>query len=76
VNLWCKVNGVIRQQGNTKDMVFKIPYMISFISQYFTLEPNDIILTGTPAGVGPVKDGDTIEGGLDEVVKISFKVQN
>jgi len=75
-NLWCNVNGVVRQKGNTKDMIFNIPHLISFISQYFTLEPNDVILTGTPAGVGPVKDGDLIEAGLDSVVKMSFKVEN
>jgi len=81
LNLWCKVNGNIRQQGNTKDMIFEIPYLISYISQFFTLEPNDIILTGTPSGVGPVKDGDTIEGGMNgggttpDIVNLRFQVK-
>ncbi len=56
------------QDGNTKDMIFSIPYLISFLSQTMTLSPGDVIATGTPAGVGfsrspPVflKDGDTVE---------------
>lgn len=65
----------MKQNGNTKDMIFKIPYLISYISQYFTLEPNDVILTGTPAGVSGVKIGDVIQGGLGELVKFEFKVQ-
>jgi len=74
VELWCKVNGVLRQKGNTSDMIFKIPYLISYISQYFTLEPNDVILTGTPAGVGGVNAGDVIQGGLTNHVEFEFKV--
>jgi acylpyruvate hydrolase len=74
VELWCKVNGVLKQKGNTSDMIFQIPYLISYISQYFTLEPNDVILTGTPAGVSGVKAGDIIQGGLSNVVEIEFKV--
>ncbi|XP_064630689.1 acylpyruvase FAHD1, mitochondrial-like [Lineus longissimus] len=72
IQLWCKVNNAMRQDGNTKDMIFTIPNLISFISEYFTLEPGDLILTGTPAGVGPVKSGDTIEAGLENVVRMSF----
>jgi len=74
LDLWCKVNGETRQQGNTKDMIFNLPTLISFISQYFTLEVGDMVLTGTPAGVGPVKHGDTITGGIPGVVEISFEV--
>lgn len=74
VNLWCKVNGELKQDGNTKDMIFKIPYLISYISQFFTLEPNDVILTGTPAGVSGVKGGDVIQGGLGNLVEFEFKV--
>jgi acylpyruvate hydrolase len=75
LGLWCKVNGDMRQNGNTKDMVFKIPQIISYISQYFTLETGDLILTGTPAGVGPVKPGDTIEAGLDQLTQMKFQVE-
>ena len=55
-------------------MIFNLPTLISFISQYFTLEVGDMVLTGTPAGVGPVKHGDTITGGIPGVVEISFEV--
>ena len=74
VALWCKVNGETRQMGNTKDMIFNLPTLISFISQYFTLEEGDMILTGTPSGVGPVKQGDVITGGIPGIMEISFDV--
>ena len=74
VSLWCKVNGETRQEGNTRDMIFNLPTLISFISQYFTLEEGDMILTGTPSGVGPVKQGDIITGGIPGVMEISFDV--
>lgn len=79
LKIWCKVNGALKQEGDTSDMVFKIPHLISFISQYFTLETGDLILTGTPKGVGPVKSGDVIEIGIDDLstenlLKASFNV--
>src|SRR5699024_5695180 len=52
LRLWLKVNGEIKQDGNTKDLIFNIPYLVSYISQFMSLEPGDIISTGTPAGVG------------------------
>ncbi|CAE7663903.1 FAHD1, partial [Symbiodinium necroappetens] len=55
LELYCQVNGVERQRGNTKDMVFNIPSLISHISAIFTLECGDVILTGTPDGVGPIE---------------------
>lgn len=76
IRLWCKVNGAIRQDGNTSEMVFRIPALISYISNFFTLEPGDLILTGTPAGVGAVTEGDVIEMGLDDMIKVSFHVQS
>jgi len=57
----CRVNGEVRQAGNTKDMIFSIWSLVSFISQIMTLEPGDVILTGTPAGVGPLSPGDMVE---------------
>jgi acylpyruvate hydrolase len=57
-------------------MIFNVPYLLSYISQFFTLEPNDVVLTGTPAGVSAVKAGDIIQGGLDQLIKIEFKVEN
>jgi len=75
IDLWLKVNGVERQKGNTKDMIFTVPNLISWVSQYFTLEPGDLLLTGTPAGVGPVKAGDKIDCGLGaDLMKMQFVV--
>ena len=72
LRLWLTVNGTMMQDGNTKNLVFKIPHLVSYVSQFMTLLPGDIISTGTPAGVGlgqkpePVyiKAGDVIELGI------------
>ncbi|MFI7578802.1 fumarylacetoacetate hydrolase family protein [Kocuria sp. M1N1S27] len=56
-----RVNGETKQDGSTRDMVFDVPFLVSYISQAFTLLPGDVILTGTPAGVGIVDEGDRIE---------------
>jgi len=57
----CRVNGAERQHGRARDMVFSIPFLVGFISQVMTLEPGDLIATGTPAGVGPLHAGDVVE---------------
>jgi 2-keto-4-pentenoate hydratase/2-oxohepta-3-ene-1,7-dioic acid hydratase in catechol pathway len=57
----CRVNGTVRQHGHARDMVFPIPTLVAFISQVMTLEPGDLIATGTPAGVGPLESGDVVE---------------
>lgn len=72
--LWLQVNGVIKQDGNTRDMVFAIPHLISYISRIMSLEPGDLILTGTPSGVGPVKPGQTITAGLAGIIEMKFTV--
>ncbi len=59
--IYTRVNGETLQDGNTNDLIFGIPELIEFISEWITLEPGDIIATGTPAGVAPVKVGDVIE---------------
>ncbi len=74
LNLRLSVNGVEKQNGNTKDMIYKLPTIISYISKYFKLEYGDMILTGTPAGVSAVKHGDMIEADLGDLVKIKFYV--
>jgi fumarylpyruvate hydrolase len=56
-----KVNGEVRQQGDMNQMIWKVPEMISFLSEYFELAAGDVILSGTPSGVGPVSKGDTME---------------
>ncbi len=59
--IMARVNDEVRQTGSTREMVFGIPQLIAFISSIMTLEPGDVILTGTPAGVGPLRDGDVVE---------------
>ncbi len=68
LRLWLTVNGKIMQDGNTDDMIFNVPFLVSYISQFMTLLPGDMISTGTPAGVGLgftpniyLKDGDVVE---------------
>jgi 2-keto-4-pentenoate hydratase/2-oxohepta-3-ene-1,7-dioic acid hydratase in catechol pathway len=56
-----RVNGVVRQQGSAVQMAFPIPLLIEYISAGMTLEPGDVIATGTPAGVGPLQPGDIVE---------------
>ncbi len=72
--MWLKVNGQIRQDGNTDDLIFNIPQLVSYISRFMTLLPGDIVSTGTPAGVGMgfqpavyLKPGDTVELGIDKL---------
>ncbi|GER56893.1 fumarylacetoacetate hydrolase [Striga asiatica] len=75
VELWLKVDGEIRQKGSTSDMIFKIPFLISHISSIFTLLEGDVILTGTPQGVGPVKMGQKIEAGITGLLDVHFDVE-
>jgi len=75
VELWLKIDGVEKQRGSTKDMIFPIPFLISHISRIMTLFEGDLILTGTPSGVGPVKEGQTITAGITGHVDISFPVK-
>jgi 2-keto-4-pentenoate hydratase/2-oxohepta-3-ene-1,7-dioic acid hydratase in catechol pathway len=57
----CRVNGKVRQHGRASDMHFSIPFLLSHISEVMTLEPGDLVATGTPSGVGPLQPGDTVE---------------
>ena len=57
----CSVNGELRQQGNTRDMLFPVKSLIHTLSGWWTLKPGDIVFTGTPAGVGPLKAGDRVD---------------
>ncbi|XP_021898349.1 acylpyruvase FAHD1, mitochondrial [Carica papaya] len=74
LELWLKVDGEVRQKGSTKDMIFKIPYLISHISSIMTLFEGDVILTGTPEGVGPVKVGQKITAGITGLLDVHFDV--
>jgi acylpyruvate hydrolase len=75
LTLRCSVNGSVRQEGSTADMVFSIDKIISYLSSIFTLRRGDLIFTGTPAGVGPVKPGDTIEAEIAGIVRITHPVE-
>jgi acylpyruvate hydrolase len=66
LNFSLKLNGQIVQQGNAADMIFSIDKIIAHVSQFITLKMGDIIFTGTPAGVGPVKIGDRLEGFIED----------
>ena len=61
VTIETRVNGELRQQASTSDLIFSVPFLLGHISAAFTLEPGDLILTGTPSGVGPLKPGDRVE---------------
>lgn len=68
-------NGKIVQKGNSSHMLWKIDALIAYISSYFTLRTGDIIFTGTPAGVGPVSDGDTLEGFIKDKLMFSVDIR-
>ena len=74
LDLWLKVNGEMRQQSNTRQLVFDVPRLIEFASSFYTLEPGDIIMTGTPEGVGPVLPGDRIEAGIEGIGSFTMRV--
>ena len=74
LGMWLKVNGVFRQRSSTSEMIFDVPILISYVSQFMTLLPGDVISTGTPAGVGLgmrppqyLKAGDVVELGIDHL---------
>jgi 2-keto-4-pentenoate hydratase/2-oxohepta-3-ene-1,7-dioic acid hydratase in catechol pathway len=69
-----RVNGEERQRGSVRDLVFPIPMLLSYVSQIMTLEPGDILATGTPSGVGPLAPGDTVEIEIEGFSKVSNPV--
>ncbi|HSV30888.1 MAG TPA: fumarylacetoacetate hydrolase family protein [Atribacteraceae bacterium] len=71
----CLVNGLIRQRSRTSQLLFPVPELIAFVSQVMTLLPGDVIATGTPAGVGPLRDGDTVEIRIEGIGSLSNPVQ-
>ena len=70
-----RVNGEERQRGSSADMVFPIPTLLAYISRIMTLEPGDVVATGTPAGVGPLADGDTVEVEIVGVSRVANPVR-
>ncbi len=75
LDICCRLNGKVVQQSNTKHMIFKIPQIIAFISRNFTMDPGDIIITGTPSGVGPIKHGDQVEVEIEGIGTLVNPVQ-
>ncbi len=75
VMVTCLVNGQLRQMASTRDMVFPVTQLVGFISSVMTLEPGDVILTGTPAGVGPLVDGDEVSVEIEGVGTLINRVQ-
>lgn len=71
----CRVNGEVRQRGRAADMAFPVPELIEYISSVMTLEPGDVIATGTPAGVGPLKAGDEVEVEIPGVGTLRNRVE-
>ena len=72
--IWLAVNEVVKQDSNIDKLIWSVPEMISILSKTMTLEPGDIIYTGTPEGVGPVKKGDKVTGGVDGLGEISLSI--
>ena len=75
LSLTLKRNGQLQQQGNSADMLFAIVPLVAYISQYFTLNPGDLVLTGTPAGVGPLQVGDQLELQLEGLIQLQTLVR-
>ncbi len=74
LNIELQINGEVRQQSNTKYMIFKIPEILSYLSKFVTLFTGDIVASGTPSGVGPIQPGELIEASIEKIGKITHKV--
>jgi len=75
INFHLNINGNTVQQGNTSDMIFSINEIVSFVSRYFTLKTGDLIFTGTPPGVGPLRKNDHLEGYMEDKLLVDFKIR-
>lgn len=75
INFSLKVNGELKQQGNTSFMLFSFDYIISYLSKFFTLRTGDLIFTGTPKGVGPVKVGDVLSASIENEELLEFEIK-
>ena len=72
--VWLKVNDALKQEGDLNQLIWKVPEMISYLSGLFVLQAGDLIYSGTPAGVGPVKRGDMLLGGVDGIGELRIRV--
>jgi acylpyruvate hydrolase len=75
INFSLQVDGVLKQEGNTRLMLFSFDYIISYLSKFFTLRTGDLIFTGTPKGVGPVVVGNKLAAALEGEVLLEFEVK-
>ena len=69
-----KINGTLRQKGNTSNMIFSVEKLISYLSNIFTLQVGDLIFTGTPEGVGKIIEGDKLVANLNNFTKLEVSV--
>jgi fumarylpyruvate hydrolase len=69
-----KVNGELRQQGNIQDMIWNVSEIIAELSTLYRLQPGDLIFTGTPSGVGPVRRGDLLHGEVEGIAAVTFRI--
>ena len=74
--IWLRVNGELRQDASLAELIHSVPAIVSHLSGYYHLQPGDIILTGTPAGVGQVGAGDVMEGGIDGLPPIALTLSD
>ena len=74
LDITCRLNGKVVQDSNTRQMIFSVAELLAFISKNFTLEAGDIVATGTPSGVGPIKGGDTVEVEVEKIGVLSNPV--
>ena len=72
--IWLSVNGDVKQDAHLSDLIHSVPEIIADLSTFYHLQPGDIVMTGTPAGVGPVGPGDVIEGGIDGLEPIALTI--
>lgn len=72
--IWLEVNGEMRQQADLSQMIWPVPDIIAYLSRLYAIEPGDLVFTGTPAGVGSVKRGDELRGGVDGIDRIQLRI--
>jgi 2-keto-4-pentenoate hydratase/2-oxohepta-3-ene-1,7-dioic acid hydratase in catechol pathway len=75
LNVHIAVNGQVRQQSNTRDLILGVPELIEYASSFYTLFPGDVIFTGTPEGVGPLHPGDMISAGIERIGTMEVAVR-
>ena len=72
--IWLTVNGVERQRGDLSDLLWSVPELVAMLSRSVTLQPGDLIFTGTPAGVGPLAVGDVVSGGVAGIGQFTLSI--